>query len=58
MTVKGDEIPEFVKGIRAAQRGEDCLKHAPKAWKRGFRAYRLQQKYRRKAQEREQFAMA
>jgi hypothetical protein len=56
MTVKGDEIPEVVQGIRDAERGVKFREYASRPWKRGWRAYELQQKCKRRFQAREEFA--
>jgi hypothetical protein len=52
MTVKGSEVPEFVQGYLAKQDGKDLANHASRPWKRGWRAREMQEKYKRRFQER------
>jgi hypothetical protein len=57
MTVKGSDVPEFVDGFEHARSGGAIREHASRPWKRGYKAYQLQAKWRRKFQRQEQFAV-
>jgi hypothetical protein len=52
MTVKGEETDEFVQGYVAKQEGKILLRHASRPWKRGWKAREMQERYKRRFQER------
>lgn len=53
MTVKGEEIPEFVRGWSDAQRAVPLSASTSRPWKRGWRAWHKKERYRLKFQDRE-----